>query len=580
MGSFRMSLDIVVPTVRANASSLRRVAELSVPPAFAGLRIFIVVDGPQAEEAWLDLRRLEAQHASVELLSTRPGPHGWPAGASTARNAGIEASVADWILFLDDDTTPQPDLLHRYAEAAEACLGCAIGGAFGDLDGDLAGGASQRVYGFAGATVFVAPPASPWAVAARCSGMCDAFTASCRAAHPPWSPTANLMLRRTAPLTLAGSGIPGAASGASAQDVVTAAVEQAEAQGAAEAEAEAESEAEAPSECCKLLPPPQPSPVAAAPRAEPSPRPSNAEQQPQQRKARLPWCHFDETLPANGGAEDVDICLRASVWCEGATHATLPLEMVPRSNGFDSDNANWSAPAATQRLVAVPLAVTTHRLWSARAMLARGLRWGYAGGLIAAKFPALARRRPLNSVESLVLTPTAAALLVLLAAPLLRRPCRPGRAALLCAAVRLADAAYLRAAALPHRIALAGYEPAHARVTLDEPALEACCGRWRCARWAGLVALHMGPLFWLSLCFELGELWAKLTLCTAPSRLLLLEHMWDFSFGSEEPPPPKMVKQLRGAQNARLAVVVLFAVGAEFLLSGVGLIDFSAKRKY
>ena len=35
-----------------------------------------------------------------------------------------------------------------------------------------------------------------------------------------------------------------------------------------------------------------------------------------------------------------------------------------------------------------------------------------------------------------------------------------------------------------------------------------------------------------------------------------------------------------GAQNARLAVVVLFAVGAEFLLSGVGLIDFSAKRKY
>ena len=44
-----------------------------------------------------------------------------------------------------------------------------------------------------------------------------------------------------------------------------------------------------------------------------------------------------------------------------------------------------SAPAATQRLVGVPLAVTTHRLWGARAMLSRGLRWGYAGGLIAAK---------------------------------------------------------------------------------------------------------------------------------------------------------------------------------------------------
>ena len=167
MGAFRMSLDIVVPAVRANASSLRRVAELSVPRAFAGLRILIVVDGPQSEEAWLDLRQLEAQHASVELLSTRPGPHGWPAGASAARNVGIEASAAGWVLFLDDDTTPQPDLLHRYAEAAEASLGGDLGGTFnGDLGGDLGGGGALRVYGFAGATVFVAPPASPWAVAA------------------------------------------------------------------------------------------------------------------------------------------------------------------------------------------------------------------------------------------------------------------------------------------------------------------------------------------------------------------------------------------------------------------------------
>ena len=272
-----MSLDIVVPTVRANASSVRRVAELSVPPAFASLRILIVVDGPQSEEAWLDLRRLEAQHASIELLSTRPGPHGWPAGASAARNVGIEASAADWVLFLDDDTAPQPDLLHRYAEAAEASLGGALAGTFsGDLDGDLGGGGARSVYGFAGATVFTAPPASAWAIAARCSGMCDAFTASCRAAHPPWSPTANLMLRRTAAPAHAGAAAPGAAGGVSVQDVAAGAVAQAEAQGMAEAEAEAEAEVEveAPDERCKLL----------------SPRPSKAEQQqPQPRRARLPW---------------------------------------------------------------------------------------------------------------------------------------------------------------------------------------------------------------------------------------------------------------------------------------------------
>ena len=54
----------------------------------------------------------------VHLFSTRPSQHGWPAGAGAARNAGIRESDADWVLFLDDDTAPQPDLLFRYAEAA------------------------------------------------------------------------------------------------------------------------------------------------------------------------------------------------------------------------------------------------------------------------------------------------------------------------------------------------------------------------------------------------------------------------------------------------------------------------------
>ena len=137
---FRLSLDIVVPTVRANASGLQRVAELDVPAAFAGLRVLVVVDGPQPEEAWRSLHSLAALHPGrVELLSTRPNHHGWPAGASAARNVGIEHSEADWILFLDDDTTPQADLLHCYAEAAEAWLGGDGGGDGGDGGGMLGG---------------------------------------------------------------------------------------------------------------------------------------------------------------------------------------------------------------------------------------------------------------------------------------------------------------------------------------------------------------------------------------------------------------------------------------------------------
>ena len=110
---------MVLPTVRADVSTLRRAIELPVPPAFIGLRFLIVVDGPQTEAAWEDLRSLAASNSSVSLLSTKPNHHGWPAGASAARNTGIDNSVADWVLFLDDDTQPEADLLFEYCAAMQ-----------------------------------------------------------------------------------------------------------------------------------------------------------------------------------------------------------------------------------------------------------------------------------------------------------------------------------------------------------------------------------------------------------------------------------------------------------------------------
>ena len=40
-------------------------------------------------------------------------------GASGARNRGIDAALSDWILFLDDDIYPEPDLLQVYAKSIE-----------------------------------------------------------------------------------------------------------------------------------------------------------------------------------------------------------------------------------------------------------------------------------------------------------------------------------------------------------------------------------------------------------------------------------------------------------------------------
>ena len=128
--------------------------------------------------------------------------------------------------------------------------------------------------------------ASVWSTVARLSGMVDAFSASARSQHPPWSPTANLMLRRTAP--------------ASSADARSEAPRDALAGQRAEEVAEAEAQL---TEEARLLP---------------------GRSADDGGRSTLGWCAFDTTLPRNGGAEDVDICLRAAVFRDRAVPKPLP----------------------------------------------------------------------------------------------------------------------------------------------------------------------------------------------------------------------------------------------------------------
>jgi hypothetical protein len=80
---------------------------------------------------------------TVTIADNRAAPQGPPAGSSTirllaargvatpgfARNRGAAAGVAPWIVFLDADTTPEPELLDRYFEPAPAADTGLIGGA-------------------------------------------------------------------------------------------------------------------------------------------------------------------------------------------------------------------------------------------------------------------------------------------------------------------------------------------------------------------------------------------------------------------------------------------------------------------
>jgi GT2 family glycosyltransferase len=94
---------------------------------------------------------------------------------SHARNAGAAAAANDWILFLDADTTPQPDILDRYFAAVP-----------GDAVGALAG-------------EITAPP-GPRTLAERFAAHKNFLSQSAHFNHPyrPRASTANLLVRRDA----------------------------------------------------------------------------------------------------------------------------------------------------------------------------------------------------------------------------------------------------------------------------------------------------------------------------------------------------------------------------------------------
>lgn len=97
----RPSVDIVVP-FRGGADERRKVlARMRRLDLGEGERLVVVDNGPDAPPA--DPTLLHAPQRPTSYF---------------ARNRGAELGSADWILFLDADTYPEPDLLERFFERA------------------------------------------------------------------------------------------------------------------------------------------------------------------------------------------------------------------------------------------------------------------------------------------------------------------------------------------------------------------------------------------------------------------------------------------------------------------------------
>ena len=107
-----MSFDIIIPTFRRSRSlgrTLQVLGDGRLPSQLEA--VHVVENGPVGDAAQL----------CESLAGNLPIRYHYLAepGLSGARNAGIMASRADFLLFIDDDVRPLPGALSGYAEAFE-----------------------------------------------------------------------------------------------------------------------------------------------------------------------------------------------------------------------------------------------------------------------------------------------------------------------------------------------------------------------------------------------------------------------------------------------------------------------------
>ncbi|KAL3925483.1 MAG: hypothetical protein SGILL_000375 [Bacillariaceae sp.] len=121
-----MLLDIIVPSYRVQLNYLESITCLHVP-AGVNANFIIIVDNPstliakakelqptedvdkERAERILERHLSQGHDNNVRVRSNKVN-----IGASASRNRGLDESAAEWILNLDDDLTPDPDLLEKY----------------------------------------------------------------------------------------------------------------------------------------------------------------------------------------------------------------------------------------------------------------------------------------------------------------------------------------------------------------------------------------------------------------------------------------------------------------------------------
>jgi len=168
---------VVVPSYRVNNDDfLRRIVEIRAT-CNVYVRFWLVVDNPLRDHVQ------SVKHLANELNAKQLSIEGnyyinvihysENRGASYARNTGYNYSTADWVLFLDDDVIPEPEILDAYC------------------------GAIRR---YPDGKVFVGQTELPeacgiWTEMLRTCNVGYFYGIAKQMVHPSWGVTANLMVR-------------------------------------------------------------------------------------------------------------------------------------------------------------------------------------------------------------------------------------------------------------------------------------------------------------------------------------------------------------------------------------------------
>lgn len=165
MADGRVTIDVVIPSIRLDARGLLEALHMDVPPG-AAVRYYVVSDNPSLRPG-VTVHRGVPVHVMVNADSL---------GAPLSRNVGLEAGTGRYVLFVDDDVAISPGLLRPYLDAILEDPGAP---------------------GYVGPTVFP-DPVNSFTRGIVASGMLTFFGLPANPRLVAWGTTSNLMVRRDA----------------------------------------------------------------------------------------------------------------------------------------------------------------------------------------------------------------------------------------------------------------------------------------------------------------------------------------------------------------------------------------------